>query len=321
MAESAVHFEEVHERIYRLPTPFEGGGIVNLYLLRGAKTAIVDSGVLGTPTNFVAPALEPLGLTLDDIDFVLNTHGHMDHLGGNGELKDAGAAIYLHREDVPRANSNRVHIDSMAANLRLLGLEERVPGNEAFLLRLLGREAGVDRMLAEGDVVDLGAGLRLQVVSTPGHTPGSVCYWWESEGILITGDSVQGRGGRPGGLPVIEDGATYGQSQKRLLGIGASRLFGAHAFRGAHGILGPVAEGPKVSELIQESLFVHESLEREFRAAAGAEPGGTPVAVARRALGALRETIGLENDPSGYPPGAAYTVPAYLRAATKSGGA
>ena len=51
------NFEQVHDRVYRLPCPFEGGGVVNLYLLRGAQTAIVDTGVLGTPTNDLTPAL------------------------------------------------------------------------------------------------------------------------------------------------------------------------------------------------------------------------------------------------------------------------
>src|SRR5215208_1057107 len=41
---SAPQFEQVHDRVYRLPAPFEGGGLVNLYLIRGSRTAIVDSG-------------------------------------------------------------------------------------------------------------------------------------------------------------------------------------------------------------------------------------------------------------------------------------
>jgi len=46
-------------------------------------------------------------------------------------------------------------------------------------------------VLPDGDRVDLGSGLELKVVHTPGHTPGSVCYYWEAEKLLLSGDAVQ----------------------------------------------------------------------------------------------------------------------------------
>ena len=76
-------FEQVHERVWRVPSEFEGGTVTQVYIVRGAITALVDTGVFGTPTNDVAPALASLGLSLSDVDLVVNTHGHMDHLGGN----------------------------------------------------------------------------------------------------------------------------------------------------------------------------------------------------------------------------------------------
>src|SRR5438128_1082678 len=80
----------------------------------------------------------------------------------------------------------------------------------------------------DGDVVDLGADIRLEVVHTPGHTAGSVCYWWESAGLLVTGDSVQARGGRRGGLPVIEEAGSYAASLARVESIRPQTLLMAH---------------------------------------------------------------------------------------------
>jgi glyoxylase-like metal-dependent hydrolase (beta-lactamase superfamily II) len=309
-------FERVHDRVYRLPCPFEGGGLVNLYLVRGEKTAIVDTGVLGTPTNFLAPALEPMGLSLGDVDMVLNTHGHMDHLGGNSELKDAGADIALHRDDAQLAQSNRAHTEKATDSLRALGLDKLAPGREAFLLRLLGREVGVDRMLEDGDVVDLGADVRLLVVHTPGHTPGSVCYWWEAAGLLITGDSIQARGSRPGGLPVIEDPAAYRQTLDRAEAVGAQTLLMGHAFKGAAGDLGPVASGPRVGEVFRESVATHEALSRAFEQAVAEAPGAGGGEIARRAIEAVRDRLRLEDEPaSGFPPSGIMTLPNYLRLA------
>jgi glyoxylase-like metal-dependent hydrolase (beta-lactamase superfamily II) len=316
MAASEVTFEQVHDRVHRLPAPFEGGGLVNLYLVRGARTAVVDSGVLGTPTTYLGPALESLGLGLGDVDFVLNTHGHMDHLGGNSELKDAGSEIQLHRADAPRASSNRFHAEQAAEWLRALGLERIAPQREAFLLRLLGREVGVDRLLEDGDVVDLGADVRLRVVHTPGHTPGSVCYWWEAAGLLITGDSIQARGSRPGGLPVIEDPAAYRQTLDRAEAVGARTLLMGHAFKGAAGDLGPVASGPRVGEVFRESVATHEALSRAFEQAVAEAPGAGGGEIARRAIEAVRDRLRLEDEPaSGFPPSGIMTLPNYLRLA------
>ncbi len=313
---ASVQFEQVQDRVYRLPTPFEGGGLVNLYLVRGARTAIVDTGVLGTPTAYVAPALEALGLSLGDVNLVLNTHGHMDHLGGNAELKNAGAEIALHEADAVRASSNRLHVEKAAEGLRALGLEGLLPQREAFLLRMLGREVGVDRVLEDGDVVDLGSDVRLQVLSTPGHTPGSVCYWWESADLLITGDSIQARGSRPGGLPVIEDPTSYPASIDRVTSMGVGMLLMGHSFRGPDGELGPVAKGPRVAEALRESLATHELLATAFRTALAEVPAGGGGEVARSAVAQIRDTLGLEDEPaSGLPGSAIPTLPAYLDAA------
>src|SRR5918995_3201942 len=140
-----ISFDRVHDRIYRLPVPFEGGGLTNMYLVRGSKTAVIDTAVLGAPTSFLAPALAAIGLGLGEVDYVLNTHGHMDHLGGNSEMKDAGAEIAIHSADAERTRYNQGHVDRSAAGLNMLGLGDKLPAREAMLLRLLGREVGCDR--------------------------------------------------------------------------------------------------------------------------------------------------------------------------------
>src|SRR5829696_9401420 len=255
---TASSFERVHDRIYRLAAPFEGGGLTNMYLVRGSKTALIDTAVLGAPTEFLAPAMAEIGLRLGDVDYVLNTHGHMDHLGGNAEMKDAGAEIAIHSADADRTRSNQGHVDRSAAGLNVLGLGDKLPAREAMLLRLLGREVGCDRILDDGDVVDLGSELKLTVAHTPGHTPGAVCYYWEAAGILITGDSIQARGSRVGGMPVLEDASTDAASLKKAEGVQPTTLLMGHAFKGAAGDLGPVATGGNVSAVFRESLAVHE---------------------------------------------------------------
>lgn len=310
---SAVSFDQVHDRIYRLEAPFEGGGLTNMYLVRGAKTAIIDTAVLGVPTDYLAPALDQIGLTLGSVDYVLNTHGHMDHLGGNAEMKDAGAEIAIHRADADRTRSNQGHVDRSAMGLEVLGLADRLPAREAMLLRLLGREVGCDRELDDGDAVDLGADVRLTVVHTPGHTPGAVCYYWEAAGILITGDSIQARGSRVGGMPVLEDPSIYPASLKKAESTGARSLFMGHAFKGRGGDLGPVATGGKVADVFRESIATHEAWMRAVMQAISELPNGTGGERAMRAVELLREEFALGDADSGYPSSGTTTIPAYLR--------
>lgn len=308
-----ISFERVHDRVYRLGVPFEGGGLTNMYLVRGAKTAVIDTAVLGAPTDYLAPALEEIGLGLGEVDYVLNTHGHMDHLGGNAEMKDAGAEIVIHAADAERTRNNQGHVDRSADGLGVLGLMERLPAREAMLLRLLGREVGCDRELEDGDVVDLGNDLKLTVVHTPGHTPGAVCYFWEAAGILITGDSIQARGSRVGGMPVLEDPSLYPGSLKKAESVGATTLFMGHAFKGRDGDLGPVATGGKVADVFRESLATHEAWTNAVSQALTEIPNGSGGERAMRAVALLRESFTLNDVDGGYPSSGTTTIPAYLK--------
>lgn len=116
-----------------------------------------------------------------------------------------------------------------SALMRALGRADLVPEREAILRRIVGRSAGVDRVLQDGDRVDLGSDVRLSVVHTPGHTAGSVCFFWESGGMVFSGDAVQGHGWRAGLAPIYHD-AVYVESLNRIESLGASTLCMGHTF-------------------------------------------------------------------------------------------
>jgi glyoxylase-like metal-dependent hydrolase (beta-lactamase superfamily II) len=76
----------VSDRVYRIQAPYEGNA-VHLYLIRGARLALIDSGAGDSPAKAVEPARRELGLGWSDLDYLFNTHGHADHAGGNGQVK------------------------------------------------------------------------------------------------------------------------------------------------------------------------------------------------------------------------------------------
>ena len=112
---------------------------------------------------------------------VLLTHGHFDHIGAVRELMEADTRLVIHELDAP-----------------MLGDPELNAGLGLLRRKITAPEA--TDLVKEGDGLEF-AGLKIKVLHTPGHTPGSVCY--EIEGELFTGDTIfdfgWGRTDLPGG--------------------------------------------------------------------------------------------------------------------------
>lgn len=113
---------------------------------------------------------------------VLNTHGHVDHVGAN-QLFDMS---YIAREDAD------MMLRATRAQ-RLRGYEEFMAGNQA-MIEFAKRSMVGDRpynygYIKDGERIDLG-GIQIEVIGFPGHSPGSVAYVDRQDGIAFTGDSM-----------------------------------------------------------------------------------------------------------------------------------
>jgi hydroxyacylglutathione hydrolase len=103
------------------------------------------------------------------IKYILNTHGHADHILASERLRDLfGVPTCMHEADVAFFSDEAVK-EKMSKEL---GLSFYAP---------------VDMHLRDRDVLDVGR-LRIEVLHTPGHTPGSVCFL--TEGNVFTGDTL-----------------------------------------------------------------------------------------------------------------------------------
>lgn len=155
----------------------------NCYVLRdeeSGQTAVIDPGE--NPDKIIhyleKSELQP--------DYILNTHGHFDHIGGNRGLKDRfpEAELCIGAEDAPALT------------------EEGKSGASSFGQQVDSPEP--DRLLHEGDQLRLGS-ITLDVLETPGHSPGSVSLVAHSDGetVIFCGDLVfaggVGRTDLPGG--------------------------------------------------------------------------------------------------------------------------
>jgi glyoxylase-like metal-dependent hydrolase (beta-lactamase superfamily II) len=308
----------VHDRIWQIQAPFGGDGLVMLYVVRGSNLAIIDTGVTTSPIEDVRPALKNLGLDLTDLDYVLNTHGHHDHLGGNAALKRESpeTQIHLHSADKPFAESHEYHYTFMTEFLNQFGHSDRVPVRQAVFVKTLGEgDAGVDRVLEDGDRVDLGAGLELSVIHTPGHTPGSVCYYWESEKLLFSGDAVQARGTRGGNWPLYWDAPGYRRSVDRLLEVPVETLCLGHGFHSALPQNTPVKRGVEARQIMEESARLTREIDKAVRSRLTSNPDATDLEIAQYVMLDLLDRIPALIDPALKIPASGPTFLAHIREA------
>lgn len=167
----------------------------NCYVVRRNEDAtdclVVDTGldVADLLAFFESHQLNPTAVVL--------THGHADHIAGLPALRSEYPAL-------------KVYIHTLDANLMA-----DPHANLAALAGIPFQAGEADVLLEDGDIVRE-AGLTLKVLHTPGHTPGGICLYAESEGIVFAGDTLFAEGiGRtdfPGG-----DGRQLIESIRRRL--------------------------------------------------------------------------------------------------------
>jgi glyoxylase-like metal-dependent hydrolase (beta-lactamase superfamily II) len=171
------------------------------YLVLGEDVCIVDTGVVGSEQGLV-DALAGWGKAPSDVALVVNTHEHPDHIGGNA---------FWQRAAQPRF---ACHVDA-ARWIENLDLQYQERPIHSFHTLTGTESTQVTHKLQDGDEIDLGGGVTLQVIHTPGHSPGSMALFCPQEGALITADTIP----PTGGLPLYQNVPQLRESLRRLAAL------------------------------------------------------------------------------------------------------
>ncbi len=138
----------------------------NAYLVMAERPALIDAGM------YFEPTIKKIGKFIDptELEMIILTHCHHDHSAAAPRIKEStGAKILLSREEIGLVGDDLATV--------------------AYLFGDTAPEYVVDVPLDDGISLDLGD-LRLEVIHTPGHSPGSICLYERDEKMLFSGDTV-----------------------------------------------------------------------------------------------------------------------------------
>jgi hydroxyacylglutathione hydrolase len=204
---------QITDHIHALKIPFQitdpsGQKIarfVYAFLIYGEEICLIDSGVAGSE-KIILDYLKRTGRSPEEIKRLILTHAHPDHIGAAAAIKRiSGCTVAAHAAE-----------KAWIEDVDLQAKERPVPG----FFSLVGGSVQVDCTLQDGEVLHLEDGLALQVLHTPGHSPGSLSLWLAEDGALFTADAVP----IVGDMPIYQDILASVRSIEKLSGIPEIKL-------------------------------------------------------------------------------------------------
>src|SRR3954452_21957460 len=165
--------------IQPLVSPWGRFGLYSFFI-DAPEPAIVDTGVASSPADGMAPALEALGRRIEDVRWILLTHGHVDHVGGAHalwELTGRRAQVVIGEADARYLRSRRAHVQNyLGVRAQYLDDPDAEAKQTAMAAGAIPGELEPHVLVRGGETLSLGGDVTVSGHAIPGHTAGSVAY-------------------------------------------------------------------------------------------------------------------------------------------------
>ncbi|NYT19999.1 MAG: MBL fold metallo-hydrolase [Methanosarcinales archaeon] len=204
---------QVTEHVHAIKIPFslttDSGIVVErfvyAYLIYGKDVCLVDCGVASSE-KLIFDYIKKTGRDPQEISLIVQTHSHADHIGATPAIKElTKCEVAAHRNAVEWIEDPGLQFS-----------ERPIPNFD----KLTGGPVKVDRVLEDGDVIDLGDRLSLRVIYTPGHSKGSISLLLSPDNVLFSGDSIP----LVGDIPIYDDVSAVLSSLRKLREIDDIRV-------------------------------------------------------------------------------------------------
>ncbi len=192
---------EIVPGIHQLKLPLKDNPLeyINAYLVQGTEGwVLIDTGWYDQESfDAFADHLKSIGIDFKEINLIISTHIHPDHFGQAGKLKETcEAELVIGEVEKELISSVAALGPSLFEKMNLWMLANGVPddnlnqfneaSNEALKLMM---PVNPERGLKDGETMHTGI-FSLEVIWTPGHSPGHICLYEREQGILFSGDHI-----------------------------------------------------------------------------------------------------------------------------------
>ena len=166
----------------------QGGTMYPVLVWDDKDVVLFDTGLPGQ-YELIRAAVEKAGLSLERITKILLTHHDMDHIGTAKELGKLGAKIMAYEKEAPYIQGDlpSPKLSKMEERMKNLSEEEKI-FYDRIKSSLPNLYVHVDEVLQDNETLPFCGGI--EVIATPGHTPGHTAYLLKDSKVLITGDAA-----------------------------------------------------------------------------------------------------------------------------------